>query len=102
VYLLLVTRQRLGINVTPARTTRTKRRIVGCFIYMPSMFYERKAGDWFFPEILVFLSGPNIHEFHICVGYSSINLPPSCMWKITVHDFPNLKIENKAEHSVYI
>jgi hypothetical protein len=51
---LIVVRQWLGKIVTAATNTHvTKEGLLETSFYMQSMLYQRKVGDWFFPELLV-------------------------------------------------
>jgi hypothetical protein len=54
-----VARQQLGKNITTAMSTHTTTELLDTSSSMRSMSYQRKVGDWFFPELLVNL---NIYE----------------------------------------
>jgi hypothetical protein len=50
-------RERLGKNVTPATNTHaTIGHLLDTSFSMRSVWYQRKVGDYFFPELLVFFS----------------------------------------------
>jgi hypothetical protein len=49
---LIVTRQRLSKNVTAATNTRNSRRIAGRVVFHAVHVDSRKAGDYFFLELL--------------------------------------------------
>jgi hypothetical protein len=54
VYLPIVARQRLGKNATEAKNTHaTIEELLDASLTMRSLSYQRKVGDWFFPELLV-------------------------------------------------
>jgi hypothetical protein len=50
----VVSRQRLGKNVTAASNTHAAiEELLDASSYTESVSYQRKIGDWFFPELLV-------------------------------------------------
>jgi hypothetical protein len=49
----IVARQRLGKNVTAATNTHAKiEELLEASFSMPSVSYQRKVSDYFFPELL--------------------------------------------------
>jgi hypothetical protein len=53
VYPRIVTRQRLGKNLSPATNTQTTEELSDVFFSMWSAAYAREVGNYFFPELLV-------------------------------------------------
>jgi hypothetical protein len=61
VYSFIVAEQRLGKNVTAATNTHaTKEELLDALFSMRSVSYQRKVGDYFFPELLVFTFKINV------------------------------------------
>jgi hypothetical protein len=55
----IVARQLLGRGATAAKNTHaTIEELLNASVSMRSMSYQRKVGDWFFPELLVILTLP--------------------------------------------
>jgi hypothetical protein len=53
VYPLIVATQWIGKNITAAMNTGNNRRIFKKLFSIQPMSYQRKVGDYFFPELLV-------------------------------------------------
>jgi hypothetical protein len=82
VYPAIVARQQLGKNVTAATNTHaTIEELLDTPFSTRFMLYQKKVGGWFFPELLVLISGFFYKFFWFMLHYHKIMLVCQAFYK---------------------